>query len=279
MSDQTLPEKKDAVKAGTAIAALVPTSIDETFRLAKALAMSGDMVPKHFQNKPEMTMAAIVRGLEVGLAPMQALSNIAVINGRASLWGDALPAIIQRAGHTIDVELTGEGDKTVATATLIRGDTGAKIVRTFSVEDAKRAGLWGKAGPWTQYPKRMLAHRARAWAARDGAADALMGLQVAEEMSDVPPMRDVTPKPDGFAAMAQKAREEPPVHDVEILPDDEIPEFEDKEDQPDIHAFEFDEGIFAAKEGKPVSACPYPDDPTKMRDWLAGHKHYKESKK
>jgi hypothetical protein len=43
----------------------------------------------------------------------------------------------------------------------------------------------------------MIAHRARTWAARDGAADALMGLQVTEEVQDYGPdnARDVTPAP------------------------------------------------------------------------------------
>lgn len=189
------PPAKSEVRTGGPLAALVPATLDDAFRLAKALSMSGDMVPKHFQGKPEACMAAIVRGMEVGLAPMQALSNIAVINGRPSLWGDALPALVQRAGHHVDVEIEGEGDRAVAVATLTRGDTGKVIVRRFSMADAKRAGLLGKQGPWQQYPTRMLAHRARSWAVRDGAADALMGMHVAEETQDYGPdaARDVTP--------------------------------------------------------------------------------------
>lgn len=183
------------ITAGGALAALVPQTLDDAFRLAKALSSAGDMVPKAFQGKPEETMAAIIRGMEIGLAPMQALSSIAVINGRASLWGDAMPALMQRAGHHIDVEYEGAGDALVAVATLTRGDNGKQIVRRFGLADAKRANLLGKAGPWQQYPQRMISHRARAWAIRDGAADALMGLQVAEEVSDYGPdaARDVTP--------------------------------------------------------------------------------------
>ena len=188
---------KAQITTGGALAALVPQSLDDAFRLAKALSSAGDMVPKHYQGQPEMTMAAIIRGMEVGLNPMQALSSIAVINGRASLWGDAMPALVQRAGHHIDVDYEGEGDALTAVATLTRGDTGRKVVRRFSLADAKRAGLAGKPGPWQQYPQRMIAHRARAWAIRDGAADALMGMQIAEEVSDYGPdkARDVTPAP------------------------------------------------------------------------------------
>ena len=55
----------------------------------------------------------------------------------------------------------------------------------FAVSDAKRANLWGKAGPWSQYPARMLRFRARSFALRDQFGDALRGLLTTEEASDV----------------------------------------------------------------------------------------------
>lgn len=193
------PAPKPSVKVGGPIAALAPQSVDEAFRLADALAKAGDMIPQAFRNEPMKIMAAIAKGMEVGLAPMQALASIAVINGRPTVWGDAIPALVQRAGHHLDVEYEGEGDRLVAVATLTRGDSGRKIVRRFGVADAKRAGLLGKQGPWTQYTARMCGMRARTWAARDGAADALMGLQVHEEVADLGPdqARDVTPQATG----------------------------------------------------------------------------------
>lgn len=184
-----------AMAPGGALAAFVPQDSAQLLKLADVLSKAGDMVPKVFLGNPAMIAAAIMRGMEVGLNPMQALSSIAVINGRAVLWGDALPALVQRAGHHVDVEYEGTGDNLTAVATLTRGDTKRTIVRRFSMADAKRAGLTGKQGPWTQYPARMLAHRARSWAVRDGASDALMGLQVSEEVQDYGPnaARDVTP--------------------------------------------------------------------------------------
>jgi hypothetical protein len=192
---RALAAPKVPLPAGGAISALVPQDLDQAWRMATALAQAGDMVPKHFQGNPNAIMAALARGMEIGLAPMQSLASIAVINGRASLWGDALPALMQRAGHHVDVDYEGQGDALTAVATLTRGDTGRVIVRRFGMSDAKRAGLLGKPGPWTQYPARMLAMRARAWAIRDGAADALMGLSIADEAADAGPdtARDVTP--------------------------------------------------------------------------------------
>ena len=89
------------------------------------------------------------------------------------------------------------------------------------MEDANTAGLLSKNGPWKSYPLRMLAHRARAWAIRDGAADALMGMQVAEEVRDYQPMRNVTPAepeaPRMTAAQRIKQMQEAP-QEAEVLP-------------------------------------------------------------
>jgi hypothetical protein len=76
-----------------------------------------------------------------------------------------------------------------------RGYPAPTVVR-FSMADAKRAGLAGKAGPWTQYPGRMLTLRARGFALRNAFADALRGLITAEEAQDYPvvvePQKPVT---------------------------------------------------------------------------------------
>lgn len=281
------------IATGGQLAGIAPQSIDEAWRLSQALSKAGDMVPTHFQNKPELIMAAVLKGAEVGLMPMQALSNIAVINGRSTIWGDALPALMQRAGHHIDVELTGEGNDMVATATLTRGDTGKTIVREFSVKDAEKAKLWGKAGPWQQYPKRMLSMRARAWAVRDGAADAMMGLQVAEEVSDYGPdtARDVTPRGGAFTAMAQKARgrdvqisekaeeidQRPAIEPEDVSQDTVEGEVDDGHwtDAVDATAAfpgsdEFTEGAKAAQAGGERTECPYQSDLAQACDWLGG---------
>lgn len=293
-ADVATPSPKMIAKAemapGGVIGALVPQSLDDAFRLAKALSLAGNMVPTHFQGKPEMIMAAIVRGMEIGLAPMQALSNIAVINGRASIWGDALPALLQQRGHTIDCVIEGEGDDRRAVATVKRGDTKETIKRSFSVADAKKAGLWAKQGPWQSYPDRMLSMRARSFAARDGAADALIGLQVAEEVQDYQPIRDVTPKQGGFSALAKSARDAEPVTEAtESVLDGEVMQSEGHDAKTEGEApakdifrtlaengapgsAAWDKGVDAHDEGKPISDCPYDPGEAKQEseDWCGG---------
>ena len=257
------------IATGGTLAGIAPQSIEEAFRLSQALARAGDMVPSNFKGKPDEIMAAVLRGAEVGLMPMQALSNITVINGRASLWGDALPALVQRAGHHIDVVLTGEGEDMVATATLTRSN-GKTVIRTFSVEDARRARLWEKSGPWTQYPQRMLMHRARAWAVRDGAADALMGLQVAEEVEDAPPIEAPAEGRVNLAKQLLEKNEEPKQkEDKGKTIDVEVKEVEHIEIDPEKAAYQ--EGHAAQGQGIPFDKCPYPEtEEDGYHHWTAG---------
>lgn len=180
-----------ALKAGNPIAAIIPTSIEETYRLSEAISQSG-LAPSGMKT-PQQIMVAIMHGLEIGLPPMQALQRIAVVNGRPTIWGDALPALLLSRGFRLKEWLESEGEKTVAYCEVTRPD-GDVITRSFSVDDAKTAGLWGKQGPWRQYWKRMIQMRARGFACRDGAADALSGLYMTEEVQDEPDMKDVTPK-------------------------------------------------------------------------------------
>lgn len=183
---------------------LVPTSLTEAKDFATLISKS-DMVPKDYKEKPSNVLVAIQMGMELGLPPMQALQNIAVINGRPAVWGDAMLALVRAnaACEWVKETITGDGDKMVATCSIQRRGDPEPTTRTFTVEDAKKAGLWdtrenvkrkGKDGseyearndsPWFRYPKRMLQMRARSWTCRDAFPDALRGIGMVEEVQDI----------------------------------------------------------------------------------------------
>jgi len=157
---------------------------------AKVL-IAGGFAPKGM-DKPESCAIAVLHGKEIGLNPMQSLQSLGVINGRPGIYGDAALALVRASGlmddYTQSVE--GEGDKRVAVVTSKRKG-GGTITSRFSVSDAKTAVLWGKSGPWSQYPERMLIFRARGFNLRDNFGDVLKGLQTVEELRDMP--KEVTP--------------------------------------------------------------------------------------
>ncbi len=160
---------------------LSPQTFDQALTFSQYLADS-DMVPKDYKGKPGNCLIAMQWGAEVGLKPLQALQNLAVINGRPALWGDSVIAIVRGSPLCEYVIETDDGQ--TATCTVKRRGEPEQI-RTFSVDDARAAGLAGKQGPWSQFPKRMRQMRARAFALRDVFPDVLRGLPVAEELQDM----------------------------------------------------------------------------------------------
>lgn len=168
---------------------LSPQTFEQALTFSNYLADS-DLVPKDFKGKPGNCLIAMQWGSELGLKPLQAMQNLAIINGRPSLWGDAVIALVR--GSVLCEWVIETDDGNVATCKVKRRGEPDQS-RTFSIEDAKAAGLHGKAGPWTQYPKRMRQMRARAFALRDVFPDVLRGLPVAEELMDTPVERHMGP--------------------------------------------------------------------------------------
>jgi hypothetical protein len=166
---------------------LALATMAEAMSFATMVAKS-DFAPKDFKGKPESCLLAIQHGSEVGLSPMQSLQSIAVINGRPTIWGDAAMALVQSSPvcEYVREYVEGDGDNLAAVCEAKRRGYPAPTTVRFSVADAKRAGLWAKSGPWTQYPQRMLTLRARGFALRNAFADALRGLITAEEAQDYP---------------------------------------------------------------------------------------------
>ena len=198
----------------------VPQSVEQIEMLAKIIARS-DLAPKDYRGKPENTMVAIMMGQEIGVSPMQAVQGIAVINGRPSVWGDLLLALCRAHPQCqgIDESLEYDNAGNVIAAVCKARRNNHQQERRFSVEDAKRAGLWTKDGPWKQYPNRMLQMRARGFCLRDVFADALRGLSCAEEQADFAVESEPMQRPSAVVAITDQraARAELPPY-----PDDKF---------------------------------------------------------
>ena len=121
---------------------------------------------------------------------MQAIQSIAVINGRPCLWGDTPLALCMSSGmfdhkHHVEEQVGKAGTDTYGYACTYARKGSKPKVSTFTVADAKKAGLWGKAGTWQFYPDRMLLCRARAFGLRNTYPDVLRGVSIKEEWADV----------------------------------------------------------------------------------------------
>ncbi len=203
--------ERAALVAGAEVAGFIPQTLNELAQLADAIIKAG-MVPNSYESKaidPEKQytetksklMIGIMKGLEVGLGPMTAISTIAIIGNRPCIYGDGGTALIQKSGKLEKMTITKIGT-IPPPGTVIASfadDFGVEVkmwrrgqvepyVGQFTVGNAKRAHLWmnAKKVPWIEYPERQLKWRAFSWPARDGFADCLMGLAIAEEVQDLP---------------------------------------------------------------------------------------------
>lgn len=176
--------------------ALMPNNIEEAYRIAQAFSKS-DFIPKEYRNQPDNCFTAINLGMEIGLPPMRALQSIAVVNGKPAIYGDAQLALVRSSNFLeyFDESYEGEDNKDdfVAICKIKRKGDAEITTEKFSVSDAKKAGLWGKVGPWSTHPKRMLRYKARAFALRDKFADVLLGLCHSVEEMQGEEMKNVTP--------------------------------------------------------------------------------------
>jgi hypothetical protein len=195
-----------------------PQTMTEAIDFSNMLSKS-TMVPKAYQNKPEDVLVAVQWGYELGLAPLQALQNIATINGKPSVYGDAAMALVQNSPVCEDVKeyFEGEGTSNPIAVCVAKRKNRTEVISKYSVEDAKRAGLWNKQGPWTQYPKRMLQMRARGFALRDAFPDVLKGLITVEEAQDYPDDMPAAQAPQIKHANPLDAIPSVSVSEVEIL--------------------------------------------------------------
>ncbi len=174
---------------------IAPENFEHYFRIANMMSKS-DMVPKAYKDKPQDVLIAMEMGVSLGLGPLQAIQNIAVINGKPGLYSDGMLSVCSGRPDFENMKeepIMNDAGKVIGYRCTVMRRNREPVVQTFTEDDAKKAGLLGKQGPWSTYPTRMLQMRARGFALRDSFADALGGVKMAEELQDYEE-KDITPR-------------------------------------------------------------------------------------
>jgi hypothetical protein len=198
--------KAQLATVDTGVLPILPRNIEEASRYASGM-IAANIVPDAFRidGKKEnevdasLVLMGILKSMELGVAPQTGLGGLLPLNGRFAVWGDLAAALVQRhglvakqttawTGPALDESLPlGEWpDDVTCEVRYWRVGQEEPYIGRYSIRDAKRAKLWMHQykKPWNLYPKRMLFNRARAFALRDGFADGLQGLSIAEEVLD-----------------------------------------------------------------------------------------------
>lgn len=164
-----------------------PTTLKEAQEYASIFANSG-LCPEAYRGRPNDILIVWQMGQELGLDKMQSLRTLGCINGMPFAYGDGLLGLVKSHPEFVDMHewCEGELEKGTLTAFCTLTRKGQEpVTQSFSIEDARRALLWGKKGTWTLYPRRMLQHRARGFAAKDAFPDALYGIPSEEEARSI----------------------------------------------------------------------------------------------
>ena len=147
-----------------------PAEFTHVQQVAHVLAES-DLVPTAYRRKPANIIVAALAGRPFGWDPTMSMRSFHIIEGSPSMKPEIMLALVRQAGHSV----TGETSPTSATVTGTRTDTGDTMTVTFTIDDAKRAGLTRRNGPWQQYPQSMCWARALSQLCRMLFADVVLG--------------------------------------------------------------------------------------------------------
>lgn len=131
----------------------------------------------------EQGIVVAMLGMEMGMQPLHALRSLHVMDGKPVLASEALVALVHKGGRCRYFRCVESTAEKAVFETMALGDPEPTRL-TFSMEDAKRAGLAGR-GPWSKYPQAMLRARCAMALARAHYPDAVMGALEEGEARDI----------------------------------------------------------------------------------------------
>lgn len=156
---------------------IVPSK-DEFFVIKEICnnAMASQLLPKNL-TLPGAVLVAL-KGRELGIPPIMALSEIAVINGKTAMSAVLMMSLVQKAYPHLKVKY--DQTETKCTVSVLENTETGWQAFSFSMDDAERAGLLfvypGKQpGPWHKFPRAMMRSRAVSEMCRALFPAALMG--------------------------------------------------------------------------------------------------------
>jgi hypothetical protein len=152
-------------------------TLDVVLRKAEILLKSG-MLPKELNTK-EKVAVLIMKAKELNMPALEAISHLYVVNQKVAIDSSGMLALILRSGLAKKIHFGGDG--TSAWCEMERKDGVISFKYTFTIEDAKRAGLLNKES-WQKYTKELLVARAISGCARKVFPDVVGGLYTVEEL-------------------------------------------------------------------------------------------------
>lgn len=154
------------------------TSLESTQKLCEAL-----MKTKHYAKMgPEGIFAVVAKAKSLNIDPLDALNGgLYCVQGKVEMSSQMMNLLIRQAGHCLAKD--PKSDDTICILHGKRVDTGDLWTESFSINEAKRAGIYKEGSPWAKYPRDMLFARALSRLARQLFPDVIKGCYVDGEIS------------------------------------------------------------------------------------------------
>jgi hypothetical protein len=143
---------------------------------------SSSLAPEALRGKPQDALLVLMTGRELGIGPMQALRMVTVIRGRVTLSADATIALVRRSDQCVEWRMVESTAERATYSTTRRGDASPTVL-TWTMEQARVAGLVRGGGQWQTYPEAMLRARCAAALARIVYPDLVAGVYDPDELA------------------------------------------------------------------------------------------------
>ena len=166
---------------------------DQLLRAANMLSQTS-IIPATYQGKPQDCFVALEMATRMGVSPLVVMQNMYVVKGKPAWAGQACTMFINSCGKFTQVKHVYTGEKGTdsrgcyVTATRISDGIQVNGVEV-TIAMAKAEG-WTANTKWRTMPELMLAYRASAFFARVHCPEALMGVQLVDEIYDTETSRN-----------------------------------------------------------------------------------------
>lgn len=208
MAEHKKPQDTAMVPADDGALAFVPRNMDEAFAMSTEFAKS-DLLPKHLRGRPHDVMITIAYGRELGLSPMQSIQGIYVVEGKPGVSAQMAVALVKSHPDVCEYFDLKESTPAIATYETKRRGASSPVLLSFTIEEAKQAGLTGKDN-WRKYPAAMLRARAAMHLARDVYPDLIANVYDEDELREIEMEKSgsgvytvAPPRPQGVPATAR----------------------------------------------------------------------------
>ena len=201
------------MESNAALSPYVPSSLAEADKLAQRLAESA-LVPDALKKRPGDILIILMTGHELGLAPMQALRGLAVVNGKPIISADLAVSLTKKHPSCVFFRLVSTDDNQAVYETERKGEGRTRIA--WTMKQATDAGLAGR-GPWKAHPAAMLRARASLALARAVYPDVLLGVYSPDEAEEMRPGSTISGQLETTATLGAHVVESPPTEPLKLV--------------------------------------------------------------